>query len=81
MVLGSFRHIRSLIPTLISMHKQTFSQTLDAIKMIAGILLLGWGFYPEQNQFLMVMGLFLMAVSGIELRFGNLARGKAPSKK
>ncbi|MFH2023788.1 MAG: hypothetical protein ABIJ10_05755 [Candidatus Micrarchaeota archaeon] len=63
------------------MKKQNFNKILDSIKMLVGILLLVYGFFEQQNQFLMILGGFLIAVSGIEISFGKTGKIKSPSKK
>jgi hypothetical protein len=48
--------------------------------MLAGLVLLGTGFYLQQNQFLMLLGGFLVAISGVEIKVGKLGLN-APSKR
>lgn len=62
------------------MDQNLFSQILDSIKMVIGILLLAVGFWYNQNQFLMILGGFLMFVSGIEINIGKV-KIKSPSRK
>ncbi len=65
---------------MIALDKKSFGQVLDSIKLIIGVILLGYGFYNNSNQFLMGLGGLLIAISGIEIKVGKLNLN-SPSRK
>jgi hypothetical protein len=62
------------------MDKKTFAQILDSLKLLIGLILLCWGAFDKQNQFLMTLGGTIIAIAGVEVRIGALGLN-SPTKK